>query len=106
MSSTNRVVLGVVFIGFGLFFNKPVPAQTPLTPTGVEQNATGYAILTDVQLCYLEGGYSNMVSGVHSGTLTLHCEGLTPGAVYRVGPTQVPRPIPSSSGSSADRPET
>jgi hypothetical protein len=38
----------------------------------------------------LEGaGYSNTVFGIHSGTLSVHCEGLTPGATYRVGPVSL-----------------
>ena len=66
---------------------QPGAAQTSLTNTGVDSNATGQATLTDVTSSgFWSYWYSNQGYEVYSGNLTLSCEGLTPGATYRVGP--------------------
>jgi hypothetical protein len=90
MFSTKRIVLAAVFIGFGLLVSSPAGAQT-LTNTGAEPGASGQAGLADVTCVGLDStaGYSYIVFGIHSGTLTLHCEGLVPGATYRVGPVNL-----------------
>ena len=67
-------------------------AQTPLTNTGVEPNASGEATLADVAVTgFWVQGYDTYAYGIYSGHLTLSAKDLTPGATYRVGPTQVTR---------------
>jgi len=91
MFSMKRFGLAALFvIGAGLFTSSLARAQTPLTNSGVDPDATGQATLTDVTSSgFWSFWYSNEGYEIYSGNLTLSCEGLTPGATYRVGPTQV-----------------
>ena len=93
MTSLKRFGLAALFvIGAGLFTSSLARAQTPLTNTGVDPDATGQATLTEVTSSdFWSDWYSNYAFEIYSGNLTLSCEGLTPGATYRVGPTQVSR---------------
>ena len=89
MTTMTRFGLAVPFaIGVALFASSPARAQTTLTNTGVEPGASGTATLTDVWYMWTWYGASGTSAwDIYGGDLILRCEGLTPGAQYRVGPT-------------------
>ncbi len=96
MAVKNRFVLaGVAIVAAAMLTNSPARAQSTITlaRTGAEPHASGQATLSDVApyavLTQAAGFYTYYYWYVDAGQLTLHCDGLTPGATYRVGPTAV-----------------
>jgi hypothetical protein len=96
MSAKKRVSLAMaLLIGVALNVSTPAlaedwaPTPVPLTNTGDEPNASGEATLTGVTLVSAYpvenmSGYDFVEE--YSGQLSVTCRGLTPRAVYQIGP--------------------
>ncbi len=102
MPPMKRFSLAVLFAALvALLASAPSRAQVQtitLTPTAgagdQDHGATGEASLADVAYYYSTGDFPSVMYDVYTGHLTVHCEGLTPGATYIVGPYAYYGPLP------------
>jgi hypothetical protein len=74
----------LLVLGATLVASTPARAQLELMPTGAEPGATGQATLSHIK--YAGSGIVNPLSGLcyeaYKCTLSVTCQGLTPGATY------------------------
>jgi len=82
---TKRLGLAALLVfGATLYASTPAWAEIDLTPTGAEPGATGQASSSHVK--FVESGILDPANGIgfdeYMCTLTVTCQGLTPGATY------------------------
>jgi hypothetical protein len=88
MKTTKHFALATLLVlGGTLFANTVDWAQIDLTPTGAEPGATGQVATSHVRFLgsVIPDPYAGLVYYNYKCTLSVTCQGLTPGATYSTG---------------------